>query len=183
NLMLGIFIAWLVSSGLYFAYNQLFERITTEVKSEFIMIKDLYQLDNGYLYMTVQSTEPYAIKSIEPGIRQENTMPHYGTLTFKREYIARKSRDSNGNVITEQHGTTLVLDPKTGKIGYIFEHELPNDYTEQDLINYIQASFDEYPTNDEEINVTSFYYQGYNEKDLLLIWEEGMNLPSFETKE
>lgn len=173
NLFLGILIAVILIYGGNLVYERLFTIVNYTIRSENIEITELYQLDDGIIYLTVKSTEPYFVGSAGYQIGGE------GYEKNKIDSSVRLGRTTIGEKVEEANNSaSFIVNTKNG----YFEVIGCNGYSEEKgEINNIEDLVDKIKTESIQANsnIENIYYVGKDVNDKLLIWEDGMELPKY----
>lgn len=171
NLFLGILISAILIYGGNFIYERLFITVNYNIRSENIEITELYQLDDGSIYFTVKSTEPYFVGSVGYQVG--------GGEEYEKNKIdssVRLGRTTIGEKIEEANNSaSFIVNTKNGhfeNVSYSKEKGEINDI--KNLVDKIETK-----SIESDSNIKNIYYVGKDVNDKLLIWEDGMELPKY----
>jgi len=167
HVIIGVIIAVGVFYGGVFLYLKLFIHVDNPVSTDMIEITELYELENGWIYLTLTSKETYPVSAYGVEWIDDALKLHYNIPFFV-------SKENKSQVIR-----TYIIDPETGRMTYYSDREKDSYYyrlaKEISIVQYAEYEFYHPSGNNNSIN--TIYYEGKNKEDRVLIWERGMELP------
>lgn len=173
NWLIGAVVALLIYFFGWYLYNLLFVMPTDPVSSDLIEVTELYELENGWIYLTLSSKETYPITSY--GVEWSEFAPNEMKLLFKKSIFSRKEEE-------QQQIRTYIINPESGEMAYYSDGERESESYGHNysftIEEYVQREF--YYPYEDKTPIDIIYYEGKNKDDRIIIWERGMELPRLE---
>ena len=167
--LMGVIIAFFLYKGIDYAHYLLFDYIGTIVESDVIEVTELYELENGWIYFTLHTTDLHRNVGYSGG---KNPGELY--ISIERPLIPTKVEEGDSSSSTTQ---TYIIDPEKGFLMYYHKGQHFSIAPELTIIEYVQQDWEKKIVSKENEQLHKIYYQGRNENDQIMIWERGMDLP------
>lgn len=169
NWLIGGMVAVVIYAGFQFAYYQLTYGVITTVKSNQVDFTELYELENGWIFLTLRTTDLKRNSGFGTNLYLNDL-----TFSISRTLIPEKAEESDTFDLTSQ---TFVIDPESGLfVNYSKGKHLINA-PELSVLEYVKSYWYRSTLKQQKEKIDEIYFQGRNEDDRVLIWERGMVLP------
>lgn len=183
NLLIGVIIACVVFTIGVFGYTELFVNVNANISSDVVQVTELYELENGNIYLKLQVTDGYFINAGTTSFN-DTSNPGKGVIELNRTIVPKVYDNScGGDDLSNACGLVIVFNPETSQsehiaFGDLGETSVPVNMS---LVEYVEQQWKEQSRwTDYDTPLDVVYYEGKNKDDRIILWERGMELPKLE---
>ena len=169
HVIIGAIIAVVAYRGIQYTYYQLAYEVSMIVKSDLVEVTELYELENGWLFLRLATTD--SKRNSEFLI---NISPNELNFSIKRQVLPTKAEEFDTFDSTTE---AYIIDPENGLVTSYNKGRHLTTAPDLTIEGYARVEWYRQSLQQEEEKLNAIYYQGQDEDDRVLIWERGMELP------
>lgn len=169
HMLIGAIIAVVAYGGIQYTYYQLAYETTTIVKSDLIVVTELHELENGWLFLRLDTTDSKRNSGFLMNISSNEL-----DFSIERQVLPTKAEEFDTFDSTTE---AYIIDPESGLFVNYSKGKHLITAPELSVLEYVETYWHRVTFQQQQEKLDAIYYQGKNENDRILIWERGMELP------